>query len=464
MALSTQVRANATKKTAENDSKATPGAFTPARQLTRTPPPPTNIPTVGTPFTPPSAAATELTPATNATSPPLQNAMQLTTTQTAQEALDIALKHLTAAYGKVTSKLRQGQDKKKVTVEIPLPVFEEIGIKVTEAIHHLSQHKSTLEEIGDRFNHLEKSLKEAIAATAPKTYAQAAAMPVQEIVRREEIQQRNLERKAQQQRDRAKFEVILTAQDASTDVKQQLAEQSYQEITAQLQQAAEAQLEKTAPTIHGVQKLKSQDVRIHCNTAEEAERLRKLNWNSAYEGLTVRQPKYGIVIPGVPTGLISPDATGDPELIKQIEQQNKGSGLEIVEMRPLRRKLRGIPNDFSLLIFTRDPRKADLCLKHGLYINYQRFTAEKYTPQLQLTQCYRCQGFGHRAATCKSLHEICGKCSEHHRTAECHSETHKCTGCKGEHPAWHESCPNKINAIEKLKARKRQTQAYFNDK
>ena len=391
--------------------------------------------------------------------------MQSTAAQIAQGALDIALKHLTAAYEKATSKIRQGQDKNKITVEIPLAVFEEIGGKVTEAIHHLSQHKSTLEEIGDRFNHLEKSLKEAIVAAAPKTYAQAAAMPVQEIARREEIQQRNLEYKAQQQRDRAKFEVILTAQEAGTNAKQQLAEQSHQEITAQLQQAAEAQqIEGTAPTIHGVQKLKSRDIRIHCNTAEEAERLRKLNWNMAYEGLTVRQPKYGIVIPGVPTDLISPDETGDPELIRQIEQQNNGSGLEIVEMRPLRRKLRSSPKDFSLVIFTRDPRKADLCLKHGFYINYQRFTAEKYTPQLQLTQCYRCQGFGHRAVTCKSLHEICGKCSEHHRTAECHSETRKCAGCKGEHPAWHESCLTKINAIEKLKARKRQTHAYFNDK
>ena len=58
----------------------------------------------------------------------------------------------------------------------------------------------------------------------------------------------------------------------------------------------ESQVKENTPTIQGIQKLKSQDIRIHCNTAREAEQLRKLKWDKAYNGFTVRQPKYGIVV------------------------------------------------------------------------------------------------------------------------------------------------------------------------
>ena len=132
-------------------------------------------------------------------------------------------------------------------------------------------------------------------------------------------------------------------------------------------------------------------------------------------------------------------------------------------MKTLRRKLKDNPRHFSLVMFVPSPEMADKCIKHGIYFKHQRFTPVKYTPQLQLTQCYNCQQYGHHATKCRSPHPVCGKCSEHHPTSQCHSETHKCAGCKEDHPAWATNCPIKISARQNLATRKRDAPSYYNE-
>ena len=170
---------------------------------------------------------------------------------------------------------------------------------------------------------------------------------------------------------------------------------------------------------------------------KEAEQLCRLKWDEAYNGLTVRQPKFGIVVPGVPTDWINPNEIQNPEIVRELEYQNTGYELQIAGMKSLQQKLNNINHNFSLVIFFTSPEMANQCIKHGIYFNQQQFPSEKYTPQFQLTQCYKCQQFRHHATTCKSLHNTCAKCSEHHPTSKCQSKTHKCAACKGEHPAWH---------------------------
>ena len=246
-------------------------------------------------------------------------------------------------------------------------------------------------------------------------------------------------------------------------MKEHIRQQSHAEITAKLQQNVESQIKDHFPIIRGIAKLKSQDIRIHCNMEEEVKQLRELKWNEAYEGLTVHQPKYGLMIPGIPTDLIDPNDLKNPEFARQLEYQNKGSGIQIVGMKPMRRKHKNNAQYFSLAVFLTSPEAADQCIKHGFYINHQRFYPEKYTPQFQLIQCYKCQKYGHHAISCRSLHEICAKCDEHHPIFQCHNEIHKCANCKGEHPAWHHDCPNRINVIQNLITRKREAPSYFNE-
>ena len=95
--------------------------------------------------------------------------------------------------------------------------------------------------------------------------------------------------------------------------------------------------------------------------------------------------------------MINPNEIQNPELTRELERQNKENGLEILEMKPMRRKLKDNARHFSLVVFCSSSEMADKCIKHGIYINHQRFFPEKYTPQFQLIQCYKCQQFGHHA-------------------------------------------------------------------
>jgi hypothetical protein len=416
------------------------------------------------------------------------------------DALEIALTHVSEEYQKTTASLKQEEDRSHAIVEIPISVVERIGRNLEQVKEYLQQQKAKPTELGEYFNHLEQTLKETITnavkeavtntiketitttitqtleeslketrtITDTRTYAQAASTTpppssTPAINRTNEIQQRNLQRKVQQRRERNKLEVVLNTQEMDLDTKEQVEQHSHAEITAKLQQTVESQVKDNFPIIHGIEKLKSQNIRIHCNTEEEAEQLRKLNWDTAYNGLTVHQSKYGIMIPGVPTEMINPDDLKNPEIARQLEYQNREKEIKIIGMKTLRHKLKNNTQHYSLVIFLTNPKSADQCIKHGLYINHQRFFPEKYTPQFQLIQCYKCQKFGHHATKCRSPHEVCAKCSEHHSTSQCQSEAHKCAGCKEEHPAWHQECPKRIDAIQNLTTRKREAPPYYNE-
>ena len=407
------------------------------------------------------------------------------------DALEEALSQVSEAYQKTLANLNQGEDRSHIKVETPFNKFERIGWNLTQAKGYLQQQKTNQAELGEYFKHLEQTLKETITTTvkeaiintvketitttvtqtleettgnATRTYASVTETPTSEANHVREIQRQNLERKVQRRREENKFNIILTAQNAEPDTKEKLAQQTHAEIAAKLQQTVENQIKENPPTIPGIQKLKSTDIRIHCEIEKAAEELRNIKWDEHYKGLTVRQPKYGLVLPGVSTEMINPNNLQDPELIKHLEDQNKGIGLKILEMKILQRKLKNDAHTLSLIIFVPQPDMANKGIKHGIYCKYERFTTvEKYTPQLQLIQCYKCTQLGHHASKCKSRQHTCAKCSEHHSTSECQSETHKCALCKGEHQAWTKNCPTKIKARQELTIRKREIPAYFDE-
>jgi hypothetical protein len=516
------------KKPVSNDSKTPAPIFTPNRQLTRTPPPSENPPIAGTPLTtqpdkasiaqPKEAPTTQQNKAHTAqpdkaliiqpvesliTQPEPEPTLNTTITVASQheesktpldkamDALNTALAHVTEAYRKTTATLKRDDDCSHITIETPFHTFEEIGRKLEQAKEFLQQQKAKPTELGEYFNHLEQTLKETITSTIKeaitntvketiatnvnqtreettgntmRTYASVAETPIPEVNRIREIQQQNLERKVQRRREENKFNVTLTAQNADLDTKEKLAQQTHAMIAAKLQQTVESQMKENPPTIPGIQKLKSNDIRIHCKTEKEADELRNLKWDEYYKGLTVRQPKYGIMLPGVSIEMINPNNLQDPELIKQLEEQNKGIGLKILGMKILQRKLENNARKFSLIIFVATPDMANKGIKHGIYFNYERFiTVEKYTPQFQLIQCYKCTQLGHHASKCRSPQHVCAKCGEHHPTDECRNETHKCALCNGEHPAWTKNCPAKVEARQKLTIRKREASSYFDE-
>ena len=200
------------------------------------------------------------------------------------------------------------------------------------------------------------------------------------------------------------------------------------------------------PPLRGVQKLKSNDIRITCESNEELDKLKQVNWNAAYEGLTLHQPKFDVVLHDVPLQFVPLDAlntrdTAKP-IMKRIQEQNSDGDPAIAQIRPLRRNFKPYEatKSSSIVIFFYSAEVADRVIRKGLYLNYHLFPAIRYTPQFKVTQCYKCRGFGHHAVRCRRK-EACGRRSGEHSTVVCTETIEKCIGCGGNHVAWHPECP-----------------------
>ena len=362
--------------------------------------------------------------------------------------------------------------------EAVLADFDDI-IEYIEAIHEVENRMANVE---DGLNVLTQTIKET-----PRTYAQAAhnagthdGSPnrnnlsgnstdhkAKSTNRRtsEKIQQEQTQRRL----DKAKYQITLNTAGAPRTTQTTIASDTHKEITERCQEAIKKAITETpTPIIRGVQRLaESKDIRFTCDTQEEAQRLREIDWTVAYPGLTARKPKYGIVIHGVSTDEIAPNDITE-HLIRDIEAQNDDKQLKIVNLRTLKtpEKLDPAANCNSFVIQTYDAEAANKCLKHGIHINYHQYPTEKHTPQYQITQCFNCQEYGHRATKCLGK-LTCAKCSHEHKTKECPNDidtTDKCANCGKDHPAWSHKCEHRIAEFERLDELKQLAKdVYFNE-
>ena len=97
----------------------------------------------------------------------------------------------------------------------------------------------------------------------------------------------------------AKLAVVLTTRSASKEIRNQIASMHEKEITKRCQQAITESTLNTKLKLHSISKLEN-GIHIHCNSEEEVKQLKNIDWNHAFEGVTVHKPKYGIVIHRVP--------------------------------------------------------------------------------------------------------------------------------------------------------------------
>jgi len=114
--------------------------------------------------------------------------------------------------------------------------------------------------------------------------------------------------------------------------------------------------------------LKSNDIHFECDSEEEANRLQEIEWSTAYEGLVVRQLKFGLVIHGIPIEEINPHIDNLDDIAAEIGALNN---LKDVKLRTLRApsKLDPIARNNSFIVLTHDMEAADECLKKGIFLN-----------------------------------------------------------------------------------------------
>lgn len=147
--------------------------------------------------------------------------------------------------------------------------------------------------------------------------------------------------------------------------------------------------------------------------------------------------------------------------IKQELQHHEGENLKIIKVKKFSTK-NSLKNNINLPIFlvqiNSDSQSAELVKIK--YLNHQVIKWERIKKKV-ITQCFRCQRFGHTASNC-CLSYRCVKCgNSNHEPGNCpiNTESDKkmlyCVQCKSYgHPASYKGCPRHIELINKIKAKK----------
>ena len=222
---------------------------------------------------------------------------------------------------------------------------------------------------------------------------------------------------------REKLMITITAAAAPDTIKNRLKSTHTKDLIQKCHNTiAERYKEGRIPIIHGINKLSNDEYRLYYELEEDPQLLNKMDWSLVFNGVSVKKCKYGLVIHGVPKKDLDPNTEDEIILRDEIEEENASRNLQVVQVVPLRRTqkhLNKIAVHHSIVIFTHSIDEADKCLKRGMSIKGRFYYPEKYTPELNITQCYKCYKFGQLVKHCKNKQK-CGNCgNENHGTADC---------------------------------------------
>ena len=105
-------------------------------------------------------------------------------------------------------------------------------------------------------------------------------------------------------------------------------------------------------------------------------------------------------------------------------------------------------------VFTDDDLACRKAIDIGVYICNERKRCEASKTEPRVTQCYKCQNFGHMAINCPNQ-QRCLRCGDNHAVRDCKTPKQQvqCINCRGEHPAQYKGCPvYKTAQVEAQKA------------
>ena len=364
------------------------------------------------------------------------------------------------------------------TITIKKSTLEAIGDSLNEAYEYIKQppisSKTTnpsiteisildsLSQICSSVLNLEAKYAniEAKVNDTPKTYADIIKLSsIKESKIESKIEQQTQRRKWREElrQERQKYGVTLSLKE--TDKPEKILSMPAKSIAEQCQQAINHLYVNISESLRviGVSKLAT-SIRLQFETEEEAITIRKLHqtkddiWNTAFQGLKVHVPMYGIVVHGIPMANLPSALMDTPKIKQQLETENHMKAEAIVKITSLCRRKKNpesVQLHHSIIVYLNDQHYANKCISNGFYVDYLHYAAEKFVPQYQRLQCFNCCDYGHRAMSCKRQLRY-GKCSKKHNSRECQSTTTHCFQCKSPHEAWHPKCPARIAEKDRL--------------
>lgn len=141
-----------------------------------------------------------------------------------------------------------------------------------------------------------------------------------------------------------------------------------------------------------------------------------------------------------------------------MEKINPAIKEQINKIARIKTGIDGTPTSFVRII-CKNTETAQKLIQEGILLNNRKFPVVEPRPQRKITQCFKCQAFGHYATDCKDQTH-CGKCGQKHKTRDCPHDNTKteavCANCKKAHPAWSTSCPVYQQQLNKQKQKEQQ--------
>lgn len=209
----------------------------------------------------------------------------------------------------------------------------------------------------------------------------------------------------------------------------------------------------------GARKLAGGDTILQLESNTSARWLRKPDVLKAFNGYfgntsTIAPRTFPLILEFIP---IFANITEEAEL-REIETTNAIPTHSLRDGRWLKNPERRKPSQLYAYaqVGCTDPEIASTMIRDGITVKGRRIMVRK--PALDIPRCTKCQHrTWHRAHECKSDHDACARCLEHHRTDQCQvqdAKDMKCAVCKGEgHGAASVDCPTYRERLERMKAR-----------
>lgn len=233
--------------------------------------------------------------------------------------------------------------------------------------------------------------------------------------------------------------------------------QSKEEIVARIQRVVGG--ETADHKVLAVRQLRSGDLIVHMDSAAGKKEMEtRTGWaaESIAPSAVVRKRTWPVIVHGVSVRDHQLDAWG--KHAKRIEKENARQipNLRIQGMRWLRRTNRG---DFAPLVIEVDSaEQANRLINEGVIMGFDLKSVERYDAGCRITQCFKCQKYGHISTICSNK-EKCGHCGSDHTTEKCAGVSpaprKRCAACQGgEHTSWSAECPARVKETLRAKAAK----------
>jgi hypothetical protein len=173
-------------------------------------------------------------------------------------------------------------------------------------------------------------------------------------------------------------------------------------------------------------------IAVECNSDDVLNDIVKTLGTSAnLKTVTPKTLQPRLIVHGVFASDVEPPPTGADKdnFIDVIHQQNCQLGdnltldelkaeLKVVTVIPCRvnREAGNKAKKFNWILEA-SPRVHKIVLqKNGLYVEHSKYRVENH---VSLLRCFKCCGFGHKAADCRQKNQLCSHCGEEHKLDAC---------------------------------------------